>query len=69
MESIAQCTATQKPSQTSVLQNLEEKKLSCAEKKNPAKQTDREQPSPIAGEAVSWEDGNLPSQAQEWDAG
>lgn len=53
MESSFQCTATQKPSQISVLQSLEETKLSGAEKKNSAEQTDGEQPFPIAGEAVS----------------
>lgn len=36
-----------------VLQSLEEKKLSSAEKKNPAEKTDREQPFTRVGEAVS----------------
>lgn len=52
MENSFQWTATQKPSQISVLQSRRDKTVRCW-KKNPAEQTDREQPFPIAGEAVS----------------
>lgn len=43
-----------------------EKTVKCWEK-NPAEKTDREQPFTRVGEAVSWEDGNLLSQAQNGD--